>query len=204
MRLRAFTFDEVRDIVAQALQALYPDVSVLDYGTLARFSGRTFLDVELPVVTYSLTFAPHLARVTDEVETLLLEEKKVRVEEMVPYSVRLTVAAHSDVQAEAEELALRAHRAFGRAPAIGGIGFHIVGVYTGGAVELTGIYTYGFSWEGWIRIAGPVQEAPAITEVDMVAGWDDARSPAYDVVDSQGNPIPPAERPLEKEHYSDP
>ncbi|MCS7240831.1 MAG: hypothetical protein NZ651_06275 [Candidatus Bipolaricaulota bacterium] len=163
--MRAFTFNEVRDIVAEKLKEIFPELwpyRVLDYSALQRYRGRDFLEVELPVVTYSLQFRPHFERVVDYKKIIYLDQNRGIVQELVPYIADLALACHSDVQAEAEELALRVHQKLGRAPCLGGIGFHLVRSLYGGAVELQGIYSILFAWEGWFRLAGPTAEAGLI------------------------------------------
>lgn len=171
------TFEDVRDRVSQALKGIFPELwpyHILDFSSLERYRGRNFVDVELPAITYSMQFEPHLERVVDYYKRVDEEQEIVEVEEGLPYRVWLYLACHSDVQKEAEELGLRVHRGLGRAPVIGDIPFYIDRSVYGGAVELNGIYSVLFAWEGWVRIAGLKVVGPLLKQInyEITTSWE--------------------------------
>jgi hypothetical protein len=167
--MRGLTFDEIRDQVHARLAQIFPDVDILDVGSHSAFRGQDFIQIEPPVVTYALRFTPNFRRVVDEWTTKDLMNYTATIEELIPYDVILHIGCHSDLMKEAEDLALRLLRGLGRAPCIGEIGFHLVDTSYTGAFDLTGIYSYGFRYEGWVRLPGPVQTAPLIREIHWQA-----------------------------------
>lgn len=162
--IQPLTFKNVRDIVYDDLRAMFPHETILDTGDKSRFKEQDYAYVDLPMVAYSLRYELALPRVTDAVTTKDLVSMTGEVEQLVPYDVILNVSCHGRLQEDAEDMALRVHRAWGRAPCIGGIGFHIDDVYHTGAAGF-GVYSHHFRWVGWFRIAGPLFEAPLVTEV---------------------------------------
>ena len=166
--MKAFTFDEIRDGVYTALKGIFPHYEILDLGSHMAFRGREFTEIELPVVTYSLSFRPNYARVVDEHTEKDVEKSVVTIEELIPYDVTLLVGVHSDLVQEAEAMALAVQRAWGYAPCVAGIGFHLTSLSYGGAFDLTGVASFQLQYVGWVRLPGPKTEAiPMIREVQM-------------------------------------
>jgi len=163
--MRALTYDEIRDTVYARIAEIFPDVPVLDLGSHTAFRGRDFVEIELPVVTYSLSYRPNFSRVVETWEEKDIPNLTATLEELIPYDIVLTIGCHSDLLKEAEELALRVQRNLGRAPCIGEIGFCLVDTTYGGAFDLTGVYSFTFRYEGWARLPGPKDTVPLIREV---------------------------------------
>lgn len=163
--MKTWTFDEIRDAIYDELVQAFPGERIYDLGKITTFTGQQFVDVELPCITYSLLLTLDYSRVVDELTEIDEAAGVGRVTELIPYRALITIACHSELQKEAEALSHRIHTRWGHAPCFAGIGCRLNRVDYADATETNGVYSYEYSWVGWVRLAGRTQEAPLLRTV---------------------------------------
>jgi hypothetical protein len=163
--MKARTFNDIRDAIYEEIVEAFPGHRVYDFGKQETFRGQDFLEIELPSLTYSLYLELDYSRVVDEYTEIDEENEVGRVTEMLPYKARITIGCHAEFQKEAEELSHTIHQHWGHAPCFDGIGCRLLRAHHSDSHEGGGVYSYMFSWTGWVRIAGRTQEAPLVKEV---------------------------------------
>lgn len=183
--MKARTYDEIRDAIYNEIVAVFPGYRVYDFGNRETFRGQDFIEIELPSITYSLYMELDYSRVVDEYTEIDLERNVGRVTEMIPYKARITIGCHSEFQKEAEQLSQMIHSHWGHAPCFAGIGCRLHRVAFADALETGGVYSYEFSWVGWVRLAGRRQEYPLIRDIQY----------SLDVLPEEEIVIPVSEEP---------
>lgn len=152
---------EFRRSIGDLLQNIFPDYRVLYTRDVLRYER-----VELPLVTYYLD----VRAATNERPTWYETEKDMdsmtgSVSEKIPCNLTLRVGLHSLEITENEAMEASLLRAWGRAPALLGVGFRLEEGPVKFPADEWGVYATYYTWIGWAYLEGPTETAPLIREI---------------------------------------
>ena len=167
------TLDYLLDTVYEELRKLFPNSQILDVGDRTVFRGQDFMEVEVPLVTYSVRFELHPERVLDFITEKDLEAYTASIQEEVPYKMHIYIGLHSDIEREADEMAQTLLRGWGYAPRLGatpddedaGFGCYLEDFERLGVQDF-GVASRVFHYVSWVRLDGRVEEVPLVRRVD--------------------------------------
>jgi len=169
------TIDYILDTVYNELYALFPNVRILDVGDRSVFQGRDFVEVELPLVTYSVRFDVHSERVVDFITDKDFVNYTATIQEEVPYVMHLFVGLHAEIEREADDMAQTLLGGWGYAPRLGadpddpsaGFGCYLEDFERLGVQDF-GVASRVFHYTAWVRLDGRAEQVPLVQRVDYV------------------------------------